>query len=325
VPQVVCRICGICSVAHTSAAVKAIEAAAGIVPTEQTILLRKLILFGEQIQSHVLHLYFLAVPDYLGVGSVIPLAKTHPDVVRRALRMKKLANDLCATIGGRHIHPISYRVGGFSHLPSIEQLQDIKTRLEAARSDLDQTVELFEDLALPDYRRDTEYLALKSDDNEYAFYDGRLVSSVDARPTAPADYRRRVIESVVAHSTAKHSRSSSSDSYAVGALARFNVNGDRLHPAARDAAHRLGLKAPCRNPYHNNTAQLVEVVFVNQNAARGFHDSNAAAELRRPRDRPGPCSFAQQAVGQFDGRFRAVDHLDELGRVVVIGVAARRL
>lgn len=196
VPQIVCRICGICSVAHTSAAVKAIEAAAGIVPTEQTILLRKLILFGEQIQSHVLHLYFLAVPDYLGVGSVIPLAKTHPEVVKRALRMKKLANDLCAVIGGRHIHPISYRVGGFSHLPAPSELQDIKSRLESARSDLDETIKLFEALSIPDYRRDTEYLAIRSADaNEYAFYDGRLVSSLDASPTDPQDYRQRVIES----------------------------------------------------------------------------------------------------------------------------------
>jgi coenzyme F420-reducing hydrogenase alpha subunit len=97
-PHIACRICGICSVGHTTASLKAIEAACGIVPSDQTVLLRKLILYGEELQSHFLHLYFLAVPDYLGVGSVIPLAKTHPKVVQRALRMKKLANDICAAV-----------------------------------------------------------------------------------------------------------------------------------------------------------------------------------------------------------------------------------
>lgn len=316
VPQVVCRICGICSVAHTSAAVKAIEAAAAIVPSEQTILLRKLILFGEQIQSHVLHLYFLAVPDYLGVGSVIPLAKTHPEVVKRALRMKKLANDLCAVIGGRHIHPISYRVGGFSHLPAPSELQDIKARLESARSDLDETVKLFEALSIPDYRRDTEYLALQdADANEYAFYDGRLVSSMDASPTEPKDYRRRVIESVVAHSTAKHSSSPLSESYAVGALARFNINADRLHPVARQAAKRLGLQWPCSNPFHNNTAQLVETIHCVESAIELADRLLSQGTTAEPI--AGPKNFGR-GVGIVEAPRGVLIHeydLDEKGRV----------
>ncbi|HVP12426.1 MAG TPA: nickel-dependent hydrogenase large subunit, partial [Phycisphaerae bacterium] len=116
-PHITCRICGICSVGHTSASVQAMEAACGIQITEQSLMLRKLAFFGEQLQSHILHVCFLAVPDFLGVGSVIPLAKTHPDVVKLALRFKKLANDICAAVAGRHIHPVAIHVGGVTHCP----------------------------------------------------------------------------------------------------------------------------------------------------------------------------------------------------------------
>lgn len=269
-PHITCRICGICSVGHTTASVKGIEAACGIEPSEQTVLLRKLILYGEELQSHFLHLYFLAVPDFLGVGSVIPLAKTHPDVVRRALRMKKLANDICAAVGGRHIHPIALHVGGITHVPQVEELRDLKRRLERAREDLGETAALFGALKPPELRRDTEYVSLKVVGNgEYAFYDGDIVSTRDPRPTKAADYRRRIIESVVEHSAAKHCRSPNAPTYAVGALARFNNNHEQLHPAAKEVARQLGLVAVCDNPFHNNTAQLVECV----------HCTEAAIEL----------------------------------------------
>jgi len=260
-PHITCRICGICSVGHTTACVKAMEAACGITPSEQTVMLRKLILYGEELQSHILHLYFLAVPDYLGVGSVIPLARTHPEVVKRALRMKKLANDICAVVGGRHIHPIALHVGGITHVPRDEELNGLKQRLEAAREDLKQTAELYGRLKIPELHRDTEYVALKVVDNgEYAFYDGDIVSTLDPKPTKVADYRQRVIESVVQHSAAKHCRSPNASTYAVGALARLNNNAEQLHPAARKVAADLGLRPICDNPFHNNTAQLVEVV-----------------------------------------------------------------
>lgn len=259
VPHITCRICGICSVGHTTASVKAVEAAVGITPSEQTVLLRKLILYGEQIQSHVLHLYFLAVPDFLGVGSVIPLAKTHPDVVQRALRLKRLANDICGAVGGRHVHPIAIHVGGITHIPKDAELIDLKRRLEAAREDLRRTVELFSTLKVPLLKRDVEYVSLR-DKSEYAFYDGDIVSTLDPKPTKVADYRKRVIESVVQHSASKHCRSPNAETYAVGALARFNNNHAQLHSAAAKTADQLGLQAPCNNPYHNNTAQLVESV-----------------------------------------------------------------
>ncbi|MBW7906460.1 MAG: Ni/Fe hydrogenase subunit alpha [Phycisphaerae bacterium] len=260
-PHIACRICGICSVGHTTAAVKAVEAACGIVPSEQTVKLRKLLFYGEQIQSHVLHVLFLAVPDYLGAGSVIPLAGSHPETVKTALRLKRLANDLCAAVGGRHIHPIAAHVGGFTHVPRAGELIELKQRLVAARTDLAAVAALYAKLPIPDFERDTEYVALKVPGNgEYAFYDGDIVSTRDPRPTPVRDYRTRVIEEVVQHSAAKHCRSPNAPSYAVGALARFNNNHAQLHPAAAKLAADLGLSAPCRNPFHNNTAQLVEIV-----------------------------------------------------------------
>lgn len=272
-PHITCRVCGICSVGHTTASVKAVEAACGIEPSEQTVRLRKLIFFGEQLQSHVLHLYFLAVPDFVGVGSVLPLATTHPDVVRRALRMKRLANDICMVVGGRHIHPIAYQVGGFSHFPRESELRDLKRRLEESRPDLAETARLFATLKLPELHRDTEYVSLKVTDNgEYAFYDGAIVSTRDPTPTPVSKYRERVIEEVVQHSTAKHCRSPKSPSYAVGAMARFNNNHAQLHPTARKVAADLGLTAPCDNPFHNNTAQLVEVVHCVESAIESIDE-----------------------------------------------------
>lgn len=266
-PHITCRICGICSVGHTTASVKGIEAACGIRVSEQTVLLRKLLFYGEQMQSHVLHVCFLAVPDFLGVGSVIPLANTHPQVVQRALRLKKLANDLCAAVGGRHIHPIAMHVGGFTHVPADDELRHLRQRLVDARPDLAEMAALLKQLRIPELHRPTEYVSLKVTDNgEYAFYDGQIVSTLDPRPTAVASYRDRVRETVVEHSSAKHCSSPNAPSYAVGALARFNNNHAQLHPAAAVVARELGLSAPCDNPYHNNTAQLVEVVHCVESA-----------------------------------------------------------
>ncbi len=266
-PHIACRICGNCSVGHTTACVHAMEAACGIEAPEQAHLLRKLVLYGEELQSHWLHLFFLAVPDYLGVGSVIPLARTHPEVVRRALRMKKLANDICATVGGRHIHPIALSVGGITHLPRPEELTDLKRRLEESRADLGEMAALLARISAPEFHRPTEYVSLKVVGNgEYALYDGDIVSSKDPRPTKVADYRDRVIEEVVGHSTAKHCRSPNSPTYAVGALARFNNNYEQLHPEAKRAATRLGLRPICDNPFHNNAAQFIESVHCVESA-----------------------------------------------------------
>jgi len=257
VAHITSRICGICSIGHTLASLQATEAALGVKISEQTRLLRRILIQGENLQSHVLHAYFLAAPDFVGAPSVFPLVKTHPEVVVRALRMKKLANDLCDVFGGRTVHPITPTVNGFTKLPEIKEVKDIRKQLVDASPDLEATLGLFKTLKMPAFQRETEYISLKSKE-EYALYDG-VIASTDAGTTPVENYRNWTNEYLVPHSTAKYAKNVR-DSYMVGALARFNNNHDQLSPRAKKAAAELGLKAPCYNPFMNTVAQVVEAV-----------------------------------------------------------------
>ncbi len=251
------RICGICAVGHATASLRATEKALGVELSEQTVLLRKLMFHGEMIDSHVLHTYYLVAPDFLGVGSVIPLASSHPAVVERALRIKKLSGDVCAMVGGRHTHPVAMAVGGFTHLPSEVELRAMRARFVDARVDMDESIALFGTLPWPEFERETEYVSLKKDD-EYALIDGTIVSS-DGFSYPIEDYRKVTNETCVPFSTAKwthHNR----DSYMVGALARFNNNYDQLHPRAQEAAAKLGMKPLVTNTFLNSAAQAIEMV-----------------------------------------------------------------
>jgi sulfhydrogenase subunit alpha len=257
ISHIVSRICGICSVGHTLASLQATEAALGVQISEQTRLLRRILIQGENLQSHSLHFYFLAAPDFVGAPSVVPLVKTHPEVVLRALRMKKLANDLCDVFGGRTVHPITPTVNGFTKLPEVREIQAIRKRLVEATPDLEATVELFGTLKIPNFKRPTEYISLKNK-SEYALYDG-VIASTDAGTTPVENYRAWTNEYLVPQSTAKYTKHVR-DSYMVGALARFNNNHEQLSPRAKKAAADLGLKAPCYNPFMNNIAQVVEYI-----------------------------------------------------------------
>ncbi|WP_420640996.1 Ni/Fe hydrogenase subunit alpha [Candidatus Leptofilum sp.] len=250
------RICGICAVGHATTSLRATEKALGIDLSEQTQLLRRLNFMGEMLDSHILHAYMLVAPDLLNVGSVFPLAKTAPEVVLRALRMKKLAGDICQAIGGRHTHPIAMTVGGFTHFPKTADLYQLREAIAAIQPDVVATVELYQSLELPQFERETEYMALRRDDM-YGFIDGDIVSSDGGRWPVEA-YLSVTNEVVRPHSSAKHC-SNQRDSYMVGALSRFNLNADLLHPQAKAAAEALGLKPRCTNPFMNTVAQVVEV------------------------------------------------------------------
>ncbi|MBN1422211.1 MAG: Ni/Fe hydrogenase subunit alpha [Planctomycetes bacterium] len=255
------RICGICSTGHQLTSLKATEAAFGIEPSEQTILLRKLICDAATLQSHILHVYFLVSPDLLGVPSVIPLTKTHPDVVARALRLKKLANDVTDIVGGRAVHPVTMIPGGFTKVPTPDELKGARERLEAAIEDIVATAKLVRDLAgkIPAFERETEYIGLRMK-GEYALYDGDVFSSDDGAHPVP-DYLKVTNEKVAPHSTAKHA-SFHRNSYMVGALARLNINFDLLDGVGAKAAEILGFRAPVHNPYYNSVAQVIESALV---------------------------------------------------------------
>lgn len=257
------RICGICSMGHTLASVQASEDALGIVPDEETVLMRKFLLHAETIQSHILHLYFLVAPDVFGVGSVVPLATSHPEVVKMALRLKKLGNEVSEILVGRKVHPIGVLPGGFARWPLAEEIARCKELLLVAKPDLDATVELFKTIKMPELDRPTEYVALTRKD-EYAFYNGDIASSM-GKVSPVQTYLDRIHERVAPHSAAKHVKAEA-ETYAVGALARFNINHAQLRPWAHAVADAVGLKAPVTNPFHNNTAQLVETLHCYEDA-----------------------------------------------------------
>ena len=259
------RICGICSVGHATASLRATENALQVEVSEQTKLLRKLLFHGEMLDSHVLHVYMLVAPDFFGAGSVLPLAASHPEVVMRALSIKKLAGDLCAIIAGRHTHPIAMTVGGFNHLPTVKELLAIRERLVAARDDMDETIALGKTLPWPQFERETEYVSLQKDD-EYAFIDGRIATT-DGFAYALPDYRKVTNEYLVPHSTAKWTKHNR-DTYMVGALARFNNNYEQLHPRAKAAAEELGMVPVVTNSFLNSAAQAVEMVHCVEDSIR---------------------------------------------------------
>jgi len=251
------RICGICACGHGTASLKATEDAMGLRLSEQTLRLRRIVLHAEQLQSHWLHCYFLVAPDFFGAPSVIPLAKTHTDVVLRAMRLKALANYICQVLVGRHVHPISMVPGGYMKLPTVRTLKELRKHVADHEADVLATTDLFATLKVPQFSRQTEYESLV-DKGEYAFYGGDLMTS-DGDRVDVHDYKKIIHESIVQHSSAKHVRNKR-ESLMVGALARFNNNSKQLHPKAKEAAEKLGLKAPNYNTFHNNTAQLVEAV-----------------------------------------------------------------
>lgn len=258
VQHITSRICGICSTGHCMASIKATEAATGFTPSEQTTLFRKLLLHLETLDSHLLHFYVLVAPDALGAPSIFPLLATHKDIIIRALKMKKQISDLCDILAGRHTHPITCCVRGFTKLPSKKELQKMKDIFAEMQPDVIITANTFKTINLPDFTRETEFVALTHPD-EYAFLDGEIKSSDMKGTIKPKDYLKIVHEYNVEHSTSKHSKNKRS-SYMVGALARININYDKLRSEAKQTAQMLGFKTPCFNPYMNTVAQVIEFV-----------------------------------------------------------------
>ncbi len=254
-PTLSSRICGICSITHTLSSLRAVERAMGVEIPPNARLLRLLAKHAETLQSHILHIFFLAAPDFLGVPSVIPLIKTHPAVVGIAAKLKGLANDTCDLVAGRTIHPVSLVVGGVSKAPEKEQLEAIKKRFKDSLPDMQATIELFQTLDIPDFVRETEYVSLKGDD-DYPYIGGDMVST-DGVVKHEDDYLAMTNEYKEDFTTSKFARLSR-ESMAVGALARFNNNYKFLHPEAKEAAQAMGLQPVNHNPFMNNVAQVVE-------------------------------------------------------------------
>jgi len=294
IQTIVSRICGICSCSHSLASTRAVESALGVSVSEQTEKLRLLLLYGEQIESHVLHVGYLVAPDLLGQKSVVPLARTHPELLRTVIRLHRLGNEMMELIGGRMTHPVSLRPGGFGRVPTEAQLGELKRKLSAAVPDLRALAEALAGLAdrLPDFSRPTEYIALTGA-GYYTFYHGSI-GSTDTDETVPVEQFESVANEYVSpQSTAKWTRWHR-ESYAVGALARFNLNAPHLLPLARETAASLGLEQGCCNPYMNSVAQVVECCQVVEHSLQ-LLDELLGAGLKE--ERPQAAPRAGEGVG----------------------------
>jgi coenzyme F420-reducing hydrogenase alpha subunit len=264
--DITARICGICPVAYQMSACAAIEAACGVTVDEPIRLLRRLIYCGEWIESHTLHVFMLHAPDFLGYESAVSMAGDHRELVEQALRIKKAGNELIRVVGGREVHPVNVRVGGFWRAPTSRELRPLVGKLEEARELALGTVRWAGTLDFPELEEDYEFVAL-SDPDDYPLERGRLVSSAGL-DIGPAEYEEHFVEEHVPHSTALHSRLRERGSYLVGPMARYALNEAKLSPLAREAAAEAGLEPVCRNPFRGILVRSVEILYALDEALR---------------------------------------------------------
>jgi coenzyme F420-reducing hydrogenase alpha subunit len=272
-PLLAARVCGICSISHALASVRAIERGLGVEIPPVAKKVRLLAKHAETLQSHALHLFFLAAPDLLGVGSVIPLMNTHPELTKIAARIKAYANKASDLFAGRTTHPMVFKIGGTTQRPRRSQLIALGEDLAGTAPCLWDALEAIRNFKLPDFERETEYVSLAGD-GEYPFIGGDLASSDGVRK-AEDDYRLMSNEYMPDHSTSKFAKLSRA-SFAVGALSRFNNNFEGLHPTAKQVAQKLGLQPRVHNPYYHNLAQLIEcfhVLYESKELIEGLIDS----------------------------------------------------
>jgi sulfhydrogenase subunit alpha len=265
-PDITARICGICPVAYQMSAVHAMEDAFGVQVDGQLRELRRLLYCGEWIESHVLHIAMLHAPDFLGYEDALMLAKDMPEVVQKALRMKKIGNEIVATLGGREIHPVNVRVGGFYRVPKKAELTRMVDNLKWGRDEAVGLARLVSTFEFPDFEVDYEFVALRHP-GEYPLIGGRIVSS-SGLDIAIKEYEFHFEERHMEHSNALHSYQKGKGAYCVGPLARYALNADQLSPMANQVATDLKLGPVVKNPFKSIMVRAVETVFAYEEALR---------------------------------------------------------
>jgi sulfhydrogenase subunit alpha len=265
-PDITSRICGICPVAYQMSAVHAMEDALGVKVNGPLRDLRRLLYCGEWIESHVLHVFLLHAPDFLGYQDAIRLAQDHPDVVKMGLRLKKIGNQVVTLVGGREIHPINVRVGGFYRVPTKQELAPLAEELKWAREAAVKTVRWVATLPMPEFEQDYDFVALRPA-AEYPFNEGRVVSN-QGLDIPVQDYEAHFVEEHVPYSNALHSQLQDRGPYFAGPLARYNLNFDRLSPLAQEAAREAGLGPEVRNPFQSIIVRAVESLYAVDEALR---------------------------------------------------------
>jgi coenzyme F420-reducing hydrogenase alpha subunit len=288
-PDITSRICGICPIAYQMSAVRAMEDACGVRIDEGPIRqLRRLIYCGEWIESHSLHIHLLHAPDFLGYPGFVEMARDHPRLATTGLALKKAGNQLMALVGGREVHPINVRVGGFYRAPSRRELHTLLDPLEQARDMALETARWAATLSFPDVELEPEHVALH-DAAGYPVDRGRIVSD-RGLDIEPAQFDQQFVEEQVEHSTALHARIRSRGSYLTGPLARYSLSSEQLRPLAREAAREAGLGAGCRNPFQSIVVRAVELV-------QAADDALAIIAAYEPPDRPAVEIHPRRGVG----------------------------
>ena len=257
-PDITARICGICPVAYQMSACEAIEDACGVVVDGPLRDLRRLLYCGEWIESHTLHVYMLHAPDFLGYDGAIEMAADHRERVQQGLALKKVGNQIVELLGGRAIHPVNVRIGGFYRVPTRRELQPLLDDLLRVRAIAEDTVAWVAGFDMPDLTHDHELVALSRPD-EYAVIGGRIVSTAGLDLGA-AEFPEHFVEHHVARSNALHAHRADGGRYLVGPLARFALGYDRLSPGAREAAQSAGMGPDDRNPFRSIIVRAVEVL-----------------------------------------------------------------
>jgi len=289
-PDVTSRICGICPIAYQMSAVRAMEDACGVAIDSGPIRdLRRLIYCGEWIESHGLHVYLLHAPDFLGYPGFVEMAREHPQIAEQGLQMKKAGNTVMTLVGGREIHPVNVRVGGFYRAPRSRELDVLIEPLQRARETALETVRWTAGLPFPDVRRHPELVALEDPGDDYPLDLGRIVSDggldIDA-----SEFDAHVVEEHVEHSNALHARIRARGSYLTGPLARYNLAFARLRPVAQQAARDAGLGATCHNPFQSIVVRAVELV-------QACDEALAIISRYEPPDAPAVACHPRRAVG----------------------------
>ena len=282
------RICGICPIAYQMSAANALEQALGVTIDPMVRELRRLFYCGEWIESHGLHIFMLHAPDFLGYADGIAMAQDHPEAVQSGLEIKKIGNALVSLLGGREIHPVSARVGGFHRVPRRHELLAIRDSLSRGRDLAREAVRWVRDFEFPDFEQDYEFVALRHAE-EYPFNDGRVASNrgldIDV-----VDFLDHFEERHVEHSNALHCTRKGGGSYLTGPLARWNLCYERLPSSVRALARESGVEPPVRNPFRSIVVRALEVVFA-------FEEALRVVESYRPPDAPHAVVEPRAGVG----------------------------
>ena len=311
-PDITARICGICPIAYQMSAVHAMEDACGVRVDGMLRDLRRLIYCGEWIESHVLHIYMLHAPDFLGYESAIHMAKDHREIVQRGLQLKKVGNEIVALLGGRAVHPVNVRVGGFYKLPTRTEFAALAERLKWARDAALETVRWVAQFPFPDFEQDYEFVSVAHPD-EYPFNEGRLLSN-RGLDIAAREYDDHFVEEHVAHTNALHSVLKARGAYFCGPMARYSLHREKLSPLALGAARAAGLGPTCTNPFQSIVVRAVEVLYACDEALRiieAYSPPDALAVSVEPRAGIG-YSATEAPRGLLYHRY----HIDEDGSIL---------